>query len=131
MWNDTAETSTVTDLTATSPGVATFTAPATLGDIVFRVTVTDSAGTEVSDLVTITVVDENAPTAEAGEDQAVLPGTSVTLDGSASRDGETALTYSWALTDSDPTATVSLSSTTAESPTFTPPRRRRRCSPSP
>ena len=103
VWSDTAETSTVTDLTTTSPGVATFTAPATLGDIVFRVTVTDSEGTEVSGTVTITVVDENAPTAEAGEDgQAVLPGTSVTLDGSASRDGETALTYSWALTDSDP-----------------------------
>ena len=121
VWSDTAETSTVTDLTATSPGVATFTAPATLGDIVFRVTATDSEGTEVSDTVTITVVDENPPTAEAGDGQAVLPSTSVTLDGSASRDGETALTYSWALTDSDPTATVSLSSATAASPTFTAP----------
>ena len=120
VWSDEAETSTVTDLTATSLGVATFTAPATLGDIVFRVTVTDSEGTDASDTVTITVVDENAPTAEAGEDQVVLPGTSVTLDGSASRDGETALTYSWTFT-STPTATVSLSSTTAEMPTFTAP----------
>ena len=121
VWSDEAETSTVTDLTATSPGVATFTAPVTLGDIVFRVTVTDSEGTGVSDTVTIAVVDENPPTAEAGDGQAVRTSSSVTLDGSASRDGETALTYSWALTDSTPSATVTLAGDDTASPTFTAP----------
>ena len=71
--------------------------------------------------MTITLVDENAPTAEAGAGQAVRTGSSVTLDGSASRDGETTLTYSWALTGNPDTVTVNLSSATAEMPTFTAP----------
>ena len=59
------------------------------------------------------------PVADAGPDQMVAPGASVTLDGSGSTDpdGDT-LTYIWTRTAGP---AVTLSSTTAASPTFTTP----------
>lgn len=60
----------------------------------------------------------NAPTANAGADQTVDGGVLVTLDGSGSSDpdaGDT-LTYAWT-----PPGGITLSSNTAQSPTFTAP----------
>ncbi len=66
------------------------------------------------------VTTTGSATAAAGEDQEVLTGATVTLDGSGSsttRSGAT-LTYAWTQTAG---ATVPLSSTTAQAPTFTAP----------
>jgi hypothetical protein len=60
-----------------------------------------------------------APTANAGVNQSVAPGATVTLNGSASSDpGGKSLTYLWSQTGG---TTVTLSSTTAVQPTFTAP----------
>ena len=66
------------------------------------------------------VTTTGSATAAAGADQEVLTGATVTLDGSGSsttRSGAT-LTYAWTQTAG---ATVTLSSTTAQAPTFTAP----------
>jgi Zn-dependent metalloprotease len=62
-----------------------------------------------------------APTANAGTDQSVTEGNTVTLDGTASSDaGGTIAAYTWTQTDSTGNA-VTLSSTSASKPTFTAP----------
>ncbi len=58
------------------------------------------------------------PVVNAGSDQNVLPGSTVTLDGTGSTDLEGAITYSWAQFGG---TTVTLSSNTAAQPTFTAP----------
>ena len=100
----------------------TFTAPTVSEQInlVFQLTVT-AAGESHTDTVSIAVRDSesNAPTADAGPDQTVNEGTAVTLDGSGSSDpNNDPLAYSWSQTSG---TTVSLSSSTAQSPTFTAP----------
>jgi hypothetical protein len=70
--------------------------------------------------ITVTAPGNTAPTADAGPDQSVSQGSSVTLDGTGSSDpdsGQT-LTYAWTQTAG---ASVTLSSSTAASPTFTAP----------
>lgn len=73
----------------------TFESPLLLADelLVFRLTVTDANGASSFDDVSIQVVHANLlPTADAGPDQAVLAGTFVVLDGSASSDLDGTLT---------------------------------------
>ena len=118
-WQWSHESGPAASLNGGNTASPSFTAPDTAGAIVLELTVTDEAGNEASDTVTITV--DALPVAEAGDDQTVAPGATVTLDGSGSSDNEGAVTYSWALTASSPTASVTLSSNTAESPTFTAP----------
>ena len=74
--------------------------------------------TEVSSIA-VTVVDNTAPTSNAGPDQTVAATSIVTLDGSSSVDPEgQPLTYSWIQTGGQ---AVTLSSTSTASPTFSAP----------
>ena len=121
-WSQTSGTTvSLSSSTAQSP---TFTAPTELlsnASLVFSLTVSDGVNTSTADTVTITVTAgaNDAPTADAGSDATVAEGATVTLDGSGSDDPENAaLTYSWSQTSG---TTVSLSSSTAQSPTFTAP----------
>ena len=111
---------------------AGFTAPAQLlsdATLVFRLTVFSPIATDARSLpfsedtvtVTVTAGSNDAPTAEAGDDQTVDEGALVTLDGSGSSDPEEeALTYLWTQTGG---MAVTLSSSTEQSPTFTAPGR--------
>ena len=121
-WSQTSGTTvSLSSSTAQSP---TFTAPTELlsnASLVFSLTVSDGVNTSTADTVTITVTAgaNDAPTADAGSNQTVAEGANVTLDGSGSTDPErAALTYAWSQTSG---TTVSLSSSTAQSPTFTAP----------
>jgi uncharacterized delta-60 repeat protein len=76
-------------------------------------------GTDV-DAVTITASSVNsAPVANAGVDQNVSTGSTVTLNGSGSSDADLdALTYSWSMTSAPATSTATLSDSTVVNPTF-------------
>ena len=110
-------TITLSGSTATRP---TFTAPEvdTTTDFIFEVSVSDGLAT-ATDTVTITV--NNIPTADAGVDQTITEGDTVTLDatGSVDVDGDS-LTYQWAQESPD-TPIITLSGSTATRPTFTAP----------
>lgn len=93
----------------------TFTAPDVNSTLVFQLTVRDNHGGQADDRVSVVV--RARPVADAGEDQTVLVGDTVTLDGSGSRpavDGNT-LVYAW-LQTSGPE--VDLDDPSEESPTF-------------
>lgn len=64
-------------------------------------------------------ITNQTPVANAGTDQTVTPGTLTTLVGGDSYDYEGAVTYAWTAASTNP-ETVTLSSSTAASPTFTP-----------
>ena len=126
-WERTAGTSTA-DVTLRSGNTAmpTFTADALAGgaeDVthVFTLTVRDQQGLFSTDTVTITVTASFAnPVADAGPNQTVAPGATVTLDGSASTvDRRRSIaSYAWARTGGNG-GTVMLSSESVAKPTFT------------
>ncbi len=117
-WTAPAEI-TLSDATAQSP---TFTAPTQLlqnAVLEFTLTVNDTVSDSAADTVVVTVTagPNDAPTADAGADRTVEEEEEVTLSGSGSRDPEGAqLTYAWTAP-----AEIALSSSTAQSPTFTAP----------
>ena len=108
----------------------TFDAPATPGEVHFKLTVTDGTATvSATKNMDITPGANPAPTADAGPDQSgIAAGGAVTLDGSGSSDPEgQTITYAWTQVDGagDPLTTgpdhVTLSSATAQKPTFLAP----------
>ena len=111
-------------LSGASAATASFTAPTELVSdavLVFSLVVTDARGAiSQPDTVTITVTAgaNDAPTADAGENQTVGEGAAVTLTGSGSDPEGEALTYAWTQTGG---ANVSLDDDTAQGPAFTAP----------
>lgn len=95
----------------------TFTAPFGTASYAFLLTVTDEQGRTASDEVTVSVTDA-APAADAGADQSVASGATVTLDGSGSGDAEGSITWAWTQTAGE---SVVLSDPTAAQPSFTAP----------
>ena len=100
----------------------TFTAPSGPETLSFRLEVADQSGLTSADAVNVTVAApvNNPPVADAGADQAVQAGDTVTLNGTGSSDPDTgdAIAYSWSQTSG---ATVALSNPSSASPTFTAP----------
>ncbi len=79
----------------------------------YLLTVTDAAGFEDGDVVTVTVSSLPAPVANAGSDKFVLTGQSVTIGGNPTATGGTSpYTYQW-------TPSTGLSSATSANPTAT------------
>ena len=96
-WTLTTSNDDVT-LSGEDTATASFTAPEVDADtvLVFRLTVTDNDGATATDEVTITVINNIAPTANAGKDQDVNEGLSVSLDGTGSSDSDgTIASYAW------------------------------------
>ena len=97
-WTQTAGPDvTLSDASAVQP---TFTSPDVGPDgatLTFKLTVQDEGGLQSSDSVNINVTWVNVPpTADAGSDQTVTEGTTVTLDGTASEDVDDGIaSYSW------------------------------------
>ena len=113
-------------LSSASASQPTFDAPETNAaqTLRFRLTVTDNDGDTDTDTVdvdvaAISITPNVAPSADAGPNQTVAAGASVTLDGSGSFDSDgTIASYAWTQTAGD---NVTLSSTSAQFPTFTAP----------
>ena len=86
----------------------TFTAPSSTGTITFTLTVTAGTDTDTDDvIITVTAPTQNQPpTANAGRDRMVTPGSTVTLSGSGTDpDGDT-LEYTWEQTSGTPTVNI-------------------------
>ena len=99
-----------------------FTAPNVPENTVIEFTLTVSDGTaSVSDKVIITITDSAnaAPTVNAGPDQEIDEGSTVTLNGNATDADDDSLTYSWHQTSGLPA--VDLLGANTPSPTFTAP----------
>ncbi|XP_012678367.2 dyslexia-associated protein KIAA0319 [Clupea harengus] len=78
------------------------------GQYSFQLTVTDSAGQEDSNTVTVSVLPENsAPVAVVGPDrQLILPVNSITLDGSSSTDDRGIISFHWDTISGPPGAKI-------------------------
>ena len=127
-WARTGVTTGVTvNLNNTKAKMPTFTANAPPGTVnvvhIFTLTVTDEGGLIDTDTVKVVILSPFLTlTANAGVDQEVVSGATVTLDGSASIvDGRTSIAqYSWARTGGTTGGTVTLNpSATVVRPTFT------------
>ena len=125
-WTQTG-TTTVT-LTNANTVSASFTAPNVTAQTVltFQLTVRDRLPQSSTDTIAITVrpagtpPPNQAPVANAGSDQTVNSGVTVSLNGSLSSDLDNGIaSYAWSQTG---TPAVSLSNTTVANPTFTAPQ---------
>ena len=111
----TASGVTITNDTATP--TATFTAPAAGQTLTFKLTVTDDDGLTDDDTIDLTVDTASGTLqADAGADQTVAPGATVTLDGASSTG--TSPTFAWTQTAGTP---VQLAGDDTATPTFTAP----------
>jgi hypothetical protein len=91
-----------------------------VGTYIVQLVVNDTYGDSPPVQLTITATKPTLPVANAGPNQSVVTGATVTLDGSGSSpliSGDT-LTYQWALTTKPAGSTAALSSTTVANPTF-------------
>ncbi len=120
LWEQTGgPTASLSSTTAAQP---TFTAPDVDEDgesLTFQLTVTDNGGLRSTDSCIVNVTGDNdPPNADAGPDQTVDEGVTVTLNGSNSTDDEGIHRYLWTQTVGTP---VTLSDATAVQPTFVTP----------
>ena len=121
LWAQTGGTSvTLSDINVVQP---TFIAPNVGPDgesLTFQLIVTDSGGLQSTDSCIVNITGDNdPPNADAGPDQTVDEGETVTLDGSNSTDTDDGIaSYLWTQTAGTP---VTLSDPTAVKPTFTSP----------
>ena len=126
-WTRAGGTGSAVKLSDTTVVDPTFTPTLDPGDApvtyIFTLTVTDDAGsTAVTDTVTITVRSATAdPVAQAGDDESVGSGGTVTLNGSRSTvDFRRSIRlFSWARTGGTSTATGTLTGATTATPSFT------------
>lgn len=90
------------------------------GDYVIRLVVNDRTVNSAQDTVTITTASGNvSPVANAGPDQSVQMGATVTLNGSSSTDADrNQLTYDWSFVSIPTGSSASLSNPTAAMPSF-------------
>ena len=90
------------------------------GQYVVKLLVNDGKVTSTQDTVTITTTGGNtAPVANAGPDQSVPVGTTVTLNGSGSNDADqNPLTYDWSFISIPSGSAATLSNPTAAKPSF-------------
>jgi len=103
-------------ITETATGQADVALPSDGSNVVIKVTVEDRDGNSSSDFVTVSV---NArPSVEAGEDQTVSSGVSVTLTGTGSDSDGSVASYLWQQTSG---TTVTLNSPNDSTTTFTAP----------
>ncbi|WP_433169159.1 PKD domain-containing protein [Kribbella sp. CA-247076] len=107
-------------LSSTTAAKPTFTAPSSASTLTFSLVVRDGKANSAAATTTVTTTPVNqAPVANAGTAQTVNTGTTVTLDGSGSRDADNdPLTYTWTQTGGP---AVTLSSRTVQKPTFAAP----------
>lgn len=105
------------ELTRTDTQHPIFTAPDFGATLVFRLTISDTAGGINIDTVTVTVGDGDAnqpPTADAGNDRAVDPGEEVLLDGTDSFDPDgDPLLFAWVQTYGTPVVLLDAESVSA------------------
>ncbi|MHC1725305.1 MAG: PKD domain-containing protein [Syntrophobacteraceae bacterium] len=88
------------------------------GDYIVRLIVNDGIQNSAPDTVVVSA-SNSRPVAEAGPNQTAPVGATVTLNGSASSDGDgNPLTYSWALTTKPPGSSATLLNPASVSPTF-------------
>ena len=128
-WTRAGGTGSAVNLSDTTVVNPTFTPTLNPGDVhvtyIFTLTVTDNSANETeTDTVTIRVRSGFAdPVAQAGDDEWVGSGGTVTLDGSGStvdyRIRESSRFYSWARTGGTSTATGTLTGATTAMPSFT------------
>ena len=118
-WRQTRGSPTV-ELTGANTATASFTAPNLLADATLTFTLTVMVGDDPdTDTVAVTVrADNDPPTANAGPNQTVYEGSTVTLAGSGSDPEGESLSYSWTQTAGP---TVTLTDATTATQRFTAP----------
>ena len=123
LWQQVDDSGHDVDLIDPNTANPSFTTPFVAADteLIFQLTVTDSLGKSSDANVSISVVYNAPPSAEAGDDKQVNEGATVELDGSASKDSDGSIvSYSWQQVD-DSDHDVDLSATNTTNPTFTTP----------
>jgi len=90
------------------------------GDYVLQLVVNDGLEDSAADSVTVSTTN-SAPVANAGPDQVVPLGATVTLDGTVSSDADShPIAFSWTMSSAPGSSTVALTGGTTATPQFTP-----------